>query len=370
VFLAALMHPRRTIPFSLATVAAAIPLLAAASTLASWANRPISFYAAGKTAGLFYLVGIAFAMIRCTDKRDVTAIMRALAFGAFWAAAVGIVGYGAYLGGVATSLVEGDRLVGLMPGDPNIYGSLLAIGLLVTASDRRLSRATRLLRCTVLVLALLASGSRSAVLGAIAGAAMLTVVRARDPFAMGLRTAFTLLVGAMLVAGLLTTSTGSAAADRIWGHYWRDRTVASRMDLYERAFDAFTDNPVTGLGIGGFREMNEFRIVGTQNRHVVHNVYLWAFVDLGIAGGVLLIALLAGGIWHAVRSARGRPGMEAGALVAAGLVSMVVFNLFIDGFYQRHFWVLIACAIALPVYRPMRRAERAGAQAAPARVAA
>jgi len=30
-------------------------------------------------------------------------------------------------------------------------------------------------------------------------------------------------------------------------------------------------------------------------------------------------------------------------------------NLFIDGFYQRHFWILLACAFGLPVFRPARR---------------
>ena len=30
-------------------------------------------------------------------------------------------------------------------------------------------------------------------------------------------------------------------------------------------------------------------------------------------------------------------------------------NLFIDGFYQRHFWILLACAFGLPVFRSARR---------------
>jgi hypothetical protein len=370
VFLAALLHPRRQIPFALAAVAGAIPLLAATSTLLSWADRPISFYAIGKTAGLFYLVGVALAMVRCTEKGDGQRILRALAFGAFWSAGLGVAGYAAYLGGIPNSLVESDRLCGTLPGDPNSYGGLVAIGLLVTAADRGLRPTTRLVRCTVLVLALLASGSRSAVAGAIAGAVALTVVRARDPFVTGLRTAFTLLLGSMALTGVLVTSVGSGAAERVWSHYWRDKTVASRMDLYERALQLFTENPITGLGIGGFREMNSFELGGRMGSFVVHNVYLWAFVDLGIAGGFLLIGLLAGGIWHSVRSARGRPGIETGAVVAACLVSMAVFNLFIDGFFQRHFWVLVACAIALPVYRAARRPQRVGAYAGTARASA
>jgi O-antigen ligase len=370
VLLAAVMHPRRAMPFGLTATAAAIPLLAAASTLLSWSARPISLYAVGKTAGLFYLAGTALAMVRCTAKHEVPKIVRALGFGAFWSAVIGLIGYAAYLGGMPSTLVQGERLCSTMTGDPNIYGGLVAIGLLVTATDRGLRPATRLLRSSVLILALLASGSRSAVLGAMAGMVTLTVVRARDPLTTGLRSAFTLTAAAIAAIVVVSTGLGAASVERLWGFFWRSFTVTSRLDLYEQALKEFTEHPITGLGIGGFREMNAFELGGQVTHYVVHNVYLWAFVDLGIAGGFLLIGLLAGTVWHCVRSARGRPAMRSAAVVAAGLMAMVVFNLFIDGFYQRHFWVLVACAIGLPVYRTMRPVERVARVADAAHAAA
>src|SRR6185503_14971611 len=124
--------------------------------------------------------------------------------------------------------------------------------------------------------------------------------------------------------------------------HWREFTVEGRLDLYERALQQFADHPFTGLGIGGFRELNTFELRGYVTHFVVHNTYLWALVDLGIGGGLLLVGLIAGAVCRCVRAARRRPGAESGAVVAGGLVAMAVFNLFIDGFYQRHFWLLVA----------------------------
>ena len=47
---------------------------------------------------------------------------------------------------------------------------------------------------------------------------------------------------------------------------------------------------------------------------------------------------------------------EHPATLLVGLAAMAIFNLFIDGFYQRHFWILLACAFGLPIFRAVRRA--------------
>jgi len=127
VFFAALVRPRRPLPGGLALIAASIPLLALFSTLVSWNDRSLSAYAVGKTAGLFYLTGLCLAIVRCTPPGAEPAVLRALARGALWSAVVGLVGFAARLKGIATPLVSGERLCSTMPGDPNIYCSLLAV---------------------------------------------------------------------------------------------------------------------------------------------------------------------------------------------------------------------------------------------------
>src|SRR5207248_475341 len=214
----------------------------------------------------------------------------------------------------------------------------------------------RLLRSAVLTVALLATGSRSAVLGAMAAFVVCAAVRTPDPFVSGARWACVGAAAGLVFTAAISTDIGTASAERVWEHHWRNFTVDSRLDLYAQAFAEFSEHPITGLGIGGFRDLNRFEH-GTHGaaHFVVHNTYLWAFVDLGVAGGALVIGLVAAALSHCIRAARGRPAAAGAAVVAAGIAAMAIFNLFIDGFYQRHFWILLACAFGLPVFRPARR---------------
>src|SRR5262249_12460243 len=162
-------------------------------------------YAIGKTAGLFYLVALCLAVVRCTDPDAGPAIVRALAWGAFWSAVIGLLGFVAYLGGYETSLVEWGRLCSTMAREPNIYGSLVAIGLLAPATDRAASPVSRVGRTIVLTLALLATGSRSAVLGTGAAFVLCALIRDRDPFVAAARKAYFVLAAGLVVLAFLVT---------------------------------------------------------------------------------------------------------------------------------------------------------------------
>ena len=355
VVLAAIRHPRRRLPFGPMALLLALPGLAVVATIWAAIGRSLSFDAVGNTAGLFYLAVMALAILRATDRDAAPAVLGALARGTFWSAVIGLAGFAAYLHGFRTSLVEGDRLCSTMTGDPNIYGGLVAVALVVMATDGRARLGARLVRSAILVAALLATGSRSAALGAMAAFVVCSAVRTRDPFVSGARWAYLGAAAALAFMAVISTDLGAASAERVWEHHWRNFTVDSRLDLYARAFAEFSEHPVTGLGIGGFRDLNSFEHGGHASHFVVHNTYLWALVDLGVAGGALVVGLVVAALWHCVRAARGRPAAEAAAVVAAGIAAMAIFNLFIDGFYQRHFWILLACAFGLPIFRPARR---------------
>ena len=79
VFLAALVRPRRRLPLGFALLAGAIPLLAFFTTLWAGLERPLSYYALGKTAGLLYLTSLCLAATRCLDPGGGPAVLRALA---------------------------------------------------------------------------------------------------------------------------------------------------------------------------------------------------------------------------------------------------------------------------------------------------
>ena len=246
-----------------------------------------------------------------------------------------------------------------MLGDPNIYCSLLAVSLLALVRDRGLSRHTRLAGGIVLGFAILATGSRSGLVGTFAGLAASELLRSRDPWAAGARSAYAASAAALAGVAALMTDPGWRAARGLWDFVWRTWTVESRFDLYARAWEQFGEHPVLGLGIGGFNELNTWYDRGQSGHFAVHNTYLWALVDLGLGGGFLVTTLIVAGIWWCARAARRRPPAEEAATVAAGIATLAMFNLFVDGFYQRHFWMLLACALALP------RARRTVAAAVP-----
>src|SRR6185436_9192082 len=122
--------------------------------------------------GLLYVTGIGFALVRSLDAGTEPKLLRALGAGAFWSAVLGLGGFVAWIAGHPSSLMENDRLCSTMPGDPNIYGSLLTIGILIEANDTGRSLPIRVGRVGVLAAALVATTSRSAFLALVAGSLM------------------------------------------------------------------------------------------------------------------------------------------------------------------------------------------------------
>ena len=218
VLLAAVVAPKRRLPGGLLLTVIGIPLVALLSTLVAAHERDLTWYAMGKTAGLFYLAALSVAAARSVPRDAGPVVLRALAFGALWSAVVGLVGYAAWMAGFPTTLVSTGRLCSTMPGDPNIYCSLLAVGLIVTATDPRWSAPARAAGVVVLVTALVLTGSRSGVVGAGVGLTITLLVRSRDPWLTGGRVLYVMLaaglVGAVILGLGRVALTGSPAALR------------------------------------------------------------------------------------------------------------------------------------------------------------
>ena len=347
IFLGALARPARRLSPRLWLLAAAIPALALLSTLLAARDHWVSSYAIGKTAGLFYVVALALAAARCIPRGSEIAVLRALAAGALWSAAIGLAGFAAWLQGYPNSLMSFDRLSSTMSRDPNIYGCLLGVGLLVTVADQERSRRGRVTRALIIGTALVLTGSRSGLVGTVVGLAFYAFARQRDPWLGTARAAYGALAALTAGGALLVTDPGWHAATLFWDRVSRLFSIDSRFRLYERAVQQFSDHPILGLGVGGFWDSNTWYEGGKVFHSAVHNTYLWALVDLGVAGGLLVAALFAVGIVRCVRAGRLLSSDSAG-MVGGALVIMATFNLFIDGLYQRHLWMLMACAFGMP----------------------
>ena len=358
LLVAAAVYPRRRLAPGLALLAGGVALTALFSTLLAATERPLTQYAIGKTLGLLYVTAIGFAIARALPPGAEPRVLRAFAESAFLTAALGLAGFAAWTAGWQTSLVEWERLCSTMPGDPNLYGSVLALALLLIATDPRRSAAGRLVRLTVLAAALVLTGSRSAMAAAAVGSVVCAILRTGDRWRATARAAYGFVLAGVLVAPLLLTAPAQRATSSFRDHTWRDFTIESRFDLYDRALEQFEQHPVLGLGIGGFHDTNDWN-AGRGEHFAVHNTYLWAFVDMGVLGGLLLTGLVVGAIARAARVAAHGPAAETAAVVAGALAAMAVFNLFVDGYYQRHLWIFLACALAMPLARARAAAPAA-----------
>lgn len=66
-----------------------------------------------------------------------------------------------------------------------------------------------------------------------------------------------------------------------------------RMPLYELAIDIFKENPVFGIGWGGYRyEYGKYKFLGTAETMNAHNIYLQVLSEIGIVGFVLIFSLM------------------------------------------------------------------------------
>jgi O-antigen ligase len=169
--------------------------------------------------------------------------------------------------------------------------------------------------------------------------------------ASGLATAFALviLIGALFwsrarqsgrlalfgaLAASLAVYAGSVldvSEDGIFGILGRDATLSGRTDLWQLVMDAIGDRPMLGYGYSAFWGADGpaanlvYPVIGWTPA-AAHNGFLEVAINLGIAGEVLLIFLLAIGLRRAaVFFWRGRDWLSAWPLVT--MLYMILSNI-------------------------------------------
>lgn len=201
--------------------------------------------------------------------------------------------------------------------------------------------------------AVVASGSRGGSLGFAAMLLVLavTVVRRRP---------------ALVFAGALAVM---CALPLVPSSYWQRiasitdeskddvQSSQARKRLYAESFDAFLENPLTGVGAGQFKVWNPAKRV--EAWHESHNVWLQVGAELGIAGLAIFLFLVFRA-FYAVSQTRGlvarlRQRGEIGrdesvtfdayaATMTASLVGWVVCSMFSSVAYGWTFYYLLALA--------------------------
>lgn len=110
---------------------------------------------------------------------------------------------------------------------------------------------------------------------------------------------------------------------------------AGRHDFFSVAIDAFGEKPVLGTGAGTYQFSWERHRSIAQPVHDAHSLYLEAFAELGVVGGVLVLALVGVLLWigfSAWRAAAQPQRERYAALLAAMLAFAVTASL--DWFWE------------------------------------
>ncbi|HNV69810.1 MAG TPA: O-antigen ligase family protein [Candidatus Ozemobacteraceae bacterium] len=247
--------------------------------------------------------------------------------------------------------------------DPNVYGAYLAALLpLVLAGwfSTTLTPATAVLWPAAFLAGsagLLVSYSRGAWLGALAGLAVVVILR-KPGWSLTWRRkvllAVSLVIVAVFLAGPFKYRFFSMARPN-------DMTIAQRALLTQGMWDMARHAPWQGFGLHTFSQIYpQFRRVGGDYPMYAHNEFLQTFLEggfislLGLVGMVLTLLSL---LWRLSRRDAGHVSWLASAC-GGTFVCVLVHNL--SGFSARIFPVSLVLAIAVGgLLRAMRREDLA-----------
>lgn len=299
-------------------------------------------------AGVFLLLGLGFVLVG--------------AAGAYWPSKISL---------LQPILAGIPRLVHDLPGTeygvhPNELGGTVLFFLPVALSlvlGRRIegswaslaARTGALLLSVVLAIVLVLSQSRSAWMGGLAGLAIVAVLRWRRARWPIVALTLALLAWLWIMAPTLWVEMGQPGPDS--RTVFDPGSLAERSGPWVRALDMVGQFPITGSGLGAFRQMAHlFGPVPLAKADPdiahAHNVFLQVAVDVGIPGLVAYVALLGTALWCAVQVLRrGEVGLSALAIGIVG--SLVAFHVYgladtiaLGAKPGLAFWLLLALAAA------------------------
>ncbi|HXV05620.1 MAG TPA: O-antigen ligase family protein [Solirubrobacterales bacterium] len=158
-----------------------------------------------------------------------------------------------------------------------------------------------------------------------------------------------LLRRAALLAAIVAIGAAVAIGGRAWHQFsksdvqfpsdpqqhFSQLSGAGRKDFWRVAIDAFSEEPLLGTGAGTYVfSWNQHRSID-MIVHSAHSLYLQAFAELGIVGGLLVLALVVSLLWIGLSSWRAapHPTRERHAALLAAMLAFAV-GAGIDWFWQ------------------------------------
>jgi O-antigen ligase len=315
----------------------------------------------------YFLPGLALIIAILLCRADRGTLMK-LQIGFVLATAA----YAFYARTFGRSFADGRLDPGLGMYDSNDMAALLGLVFPLAAGLVRSQRGTlrnmALGAAVLIVLVVLASGSRGGILGLAAGAVVFTLGMkgSRRFVALGILAATTAVIWAYSPGFKDRMSTLTDLEND-----YNTTDEFGRKAVWKRGRQYIRENPIIGVGAGNFpiAEGNHFGVLYSGTRGAkwsnAHNAYVQVFAELGIIGGCIFIGILLAGIRSSLRLWRGVRLRTGGWLhmpeLLAGLCAFMVSAVFLSHAYFMPFVALVGM-IGLA-----ERVRAAGMHAAPAR---
>jgi O-antigen ligase len=157
------------------------------------------------------------------------------------------------------------------------------------------------------------------------------------------------LKGISLAGALLAIVAVVAVGGRAWGQFsssdlqfpsnpqehFADLSGAGRHEFYKVAIEAFGEKPILGQGAGTYQfSWDQLRTIELPV-HDAHSLYLEAFAELGIVGGLLVLGLIGTLLWCALATwrAAAEPQRDRYAALLAVMLAFAVGAAF-DWFWE------------------------------------
>jgi hypothetical protein len=142
-----------------------------------------------------------------------------------------------------------------------------------------------------------------------------------------------------------------------------DLSGAGRADFWRVSLDAFGEEPLTGIGAGSYEFAWEREREIEQPVHDAHSLYFEAFAELGLVGGLLVLALVGILLWTGFAAWRGAAAgqRDRQAALLAAMLAFAVGAAF-DWFWEIPsvgfvFFLAAGAAVAARCAQLARRAE-------------
>jgi len=225
-------------------------------------------------------------------------------------------------------------------------------GIMLLGESKKLPRLFFLASFLVISGAIIACGSRGAVLGALVAAA---AAWARNPRRLGTVAVFLLFIPAFIyVLPQASKERWQSAAN------WReDKTASHRVELWKAGLRMFHDYPVLGVGPGNYaqRYSESYAAPGDDPAGwAPHSIYIQSLSELGGAGTlpVLLLFFFCFRLNFRTRKLldpSGSPREKFNYFLAYGLdlalVGYMVSGAFLTVLYYPHLWVILGISVGL-----------------------